>query len=107
MVVFEDNGDVTGFALFGSSSDPEGLGELFAMNVDPEHWGRGHGSALLNHAVGALAKLGFSEAVLWTGALNHRAQSIYRRHGWDFDGGAKDGDVLGMIVNEVRFRRLL
>ena len=54
VVVFEDNGGVTGFASFGSSSDPEGLGELFAMNVDPEHWGRGHGSALLNYAVGGL-----------------------------------------------------
>ena len=44
---------------------------------------------------------------LWTGVLNHRAQSLYRHHGWHLDGGAKDGDVLGMIVNEVRFRRLL
>ena len=35
------------------------------------------------------------------------SQSLYRRHGWDFDGGAKDGDVLGMTVTEVRFRRQL
>ena len=106
VVVFEDDGSVTGFASFGPSSDPQGVGELFAMNVDPKHWGRGHGSALLNHVVAELAELGFSEAVLGTGALSHRAQALYRHRGWDLDGGAKNDDVLGVIVNEVRFRRL-
>ncbi|HKO83825.1 MAG TPA: GNAT family N-acetyltransferase [Actinomycetota bacterium] len=31
---------VVGFTVVGPAQDPEGAGELYAINVDPDHWGR-------------------------------------------------------------------
>jgi ribosomal protein S18 acetylase RimI-like enzyme len=41
VLVAERDGEVVGFAALGPSPDPEGAGELFSINVDPDHWGTG------------------------------------------------------------------
>jgi GNAT superfamily N-acetyltransferase len=105
VVVDDDHAGVVGFASFGQSPDPAEVGELFAMNVDPDHWGRGHGSALVAHVEAALVTAGFTEAVLWTGVANERAQSLYSRLGWAPDGATKVDEVLGATGQELRFRR--
>lgn len=108
VVVSEDErGHVVGFASYGPSFDPVGAGELFAMNVDPDHWRLGHGGALLTRVVAALTEAGHSEAVLLTGVRNVRAHSLYRGHEWMPDGSEKEVDVLGVTVREMRFRRSL
>ena len=108
VVVFDSGTEgITGFAAFGPSSDPIGAGELFAMNVDPSFWRHGHGAALLGVVVKMLTGAGHREAVLWTSSANHRAQSLYMTHGWALDGAARQADVLGVTVDEVRFRRAL
>src|SRR4029450_12861223 len=56
VLVAERDGEVVGFAALGPSPDPEGAGELFAINVDPAHWGSGAGRALLEAAHDALAR---------------------------------------------------
>jgi GNAT superfamily N-acetyltransferase len=45
VLVAEQAGGVTGFASVGPAEDPEGTGELYAINVDPAHWGTGAGRA--------------------------------------------------------------
>jgi GNAT superfamily N-acetyltransferase len=45
ILVAEREGEVVGFAAAGPSPDPQGAGELYAINVDPEHWGDGAGRA--------------------------------------------------------------
>ena len=40
MLVAEEGGQVVGFVVVGPAEDPEGAGELYAINVDPDHWGR-------------------------------------------------------------------
>jgi ribosomal protein S18 acetylase RimI-like enzyme len=47
ILVAERDGEVVGFAAAGPSPDPQGAGELYAINVDPDHWGGGAGRALL------------------------------------------------------------
>ena len=61
ILVVEREGEVVGFAALGPSPDPEGAGELYAINVDPSHWGTGAGRALLEAAQDELARLGFDE----------------------------------------------
>ena len=48
--------EVVGFALVGPAgeSQNDGVGELYAINVDPDHWGTGTGVALIDAAVDAL-----------------------------------------------------
>ena len=49
-MVTDDLGEVAGFAAFGpEAGEPPlpGVGELYAINLDPDRWGRGLGRLLL------------------------------------------------------------
>jgi ribosomal protein S18 acetylase RimI-like enzyme len=105
VLVAEAAGAVVGFAAAGPSPDPEGAGELFAINVDPDHWGTGAGRALLETAQAELARMGFAETVLWVLPANARARRFYERAGWVADGTERTVDALGVTVPEVRYRR--
>jgi ribosomal protein S18 acetylase RimI-like enzyme len=105
VLVAEQGGEVVGFANVGPAQDPEGAGELYAINVDPGHWGTGAGRALLQAAQAELARLGFEETVLWVLPANARARRFYEIAGWVADGASRTTEVLGAVVPEVRYRR--
>jgi ribosomal protein S18 acetylase RimI-like enzyme len=105
VLVVERAGEVVGFAAAGPSRDPEGAGELYAINVDPAHWGTGAGRALLEAAQTELARLGFAELVLWVLPGNALAHRFYERAGWAPDGTERTAEVFGVTVPEVRYRR--
>ena len=99
-VVVEDpaDGHVCGFAAVGE-------GQLWAINLEPEAWGRRLGSALLNAAVDALREEGGQDAHLWVLEGNARARRFYEREGWTADGGVKDEVIGERTLREVRYRR--
>jgi GNAT superfamily N-acetyltransferase len=101
------DGRLVGFAAVGAAEEPAGCGELYALNVDPDHWGVGVGRALLDAACAALAGLGCREAVLWVLPGNDRARRLYARGGWRPDGARRTQEVLGVVVEEVRYGRRL
>ena|SRR5687768_9148222 len=105
VLVAERDGEVVGFANVGPAQDPEGAGELYAINVDPAHWGTGAGRALLEAAQAELARLGFDETVLWVLPANARARRFYEIAGWASDGTERTVDALGVTIPEVRYRR--
>jgi GNAT superfamily N-acetyltransferase len=105
ILVAEQAGQVTGFANVGPADDPPGAGELYAINVDPDHWGTGAGPALLAAAEAELARLGFAELVLWVLPGNARARRFYERAGWTADGAERTAEVLGVTVPEVRYAK--
>jgi ribosomal protein S18 acetylase RimI-like enzyme len=107
VLVAEQAGRVVGFAVVGPAQDPEGAGELYAITVDPDHWGTGVGSALLAAAQAELARLGYAEAVLWVLPDNARGRRFYQVAGWTTDGTQRSSEVRGVVVPEVRYRRLL
>ena len=107
VLVAEDNGRVVGFTLVGPAEDPEGAGQLYAINVDPDHWGMGAGSALLAAAQAELARLGYTEAVLWVLPGNARARRFYEVAGWADDGAQRTGEAWGIVFTEMRYRRRL
>jgi ribosomal protein S18 acetylase RimI-like enzyme len=96
--------ELVGFALVGpAGGDPDAdIGELYAINVDPDHWGTGAGPALIDAAVNALQTSGFTAAVLWVHPDNERARSFYIRRGWIDDGVDRQQEVLGVEVPETR-----
>jgi len=106
LVATDDDDAVQGFACAGPERDEGGVGELFALNVDPAAWGRGHGVALLAAASERLA-VDWREAVLWVVDANARARALYEHAGWHADGVARHEDVMGAVVSEVRYRRSL
>jgi ribosomal protein S18 acetylase RimI-like enzyme len=108
ILVAEEDGVVEGFAAVGSAQDEdaEGLGELYAIYVEPELWGRGLGRRLIRAAEDALRTSGFPEAVLWVLEENPRARHFYEGSGWRADTSRRI-EVLGADVPEVRYRKSL
>ncbi len=102
-------GVIHGFATTAPARDLDvpGYGELFALYVDPDHWGRGLGVALVSAARARLVDQGFQDAVLWVLAGNIRAEHFYRTDHWTPDGHRRTDEVWGVKVNELRYRRVL
>jgi GNAT superfamily N-acetyltransferase len=100
---------ITGFASIGASRDQDTAqaGEVYALYVDPPHWGEGIGRALMAHASQHLRARGFTEAILWVLAGNERAASFYRGEGWSHDSSRRREDIWGVNVEVLRYRRTL
>jgi RimJ/RimL family protein N-acetyltransferase len=107
--VAEADGEVVGFASAGpcGDADGEGRGELYALYVEPAHWGAGVGRELAAAADDALRALGFGEATLWVLEDNPRARRFYEAAGWRVDGTMRTGTHLGVETTEVRYRKAL
>ena len=104
-----DDRQICGFATIGPCRDLDkpGVGELYAIYVHPDWWGRGAGRMLIDEARRHLIDRGFDEAVLWVLAGNARAERFYKIDGWLFDGARKSEEVHGIRVDEVRYTRYL
>ena len=100
---------VLGFATISPArdSDAAGQGELCALYVEPDCWGRGIGRALASAAYGDLYRLGFRKAVLWVVAGNARAKQFYRADGWIPDGSHRPHRVGNVTVETARYNRAL
>ena len=102
---------LVGFAGVGPARDEAGdRGELYMINVLPSAWGTGAATALLDHSLQALAKLGHREAILWVLRQNARARRFYRREGFAEEGDRHDTieeNGFSFEVDEIRCVRAL
>jgi ribosomal protein S18 acetylase RimI-like enzyme len=76
------NYGVIGMSSFGPARDSDiGFdGEIYTLYVDPSHFNRGLGRALLRAAFGALASRGYSSCIIWAHARNP-ARFFYEKLG--------------------------
>jgi GNAT superfamily N-acetyltransferase len=112
VLVVEDpvDGHVCGFSTVGDPREDSGPaapgeGQLWAINLEPEAWGRDIGTDLLAGACDALRARGWDAAYLWALETNARARRFYEREGWTKDDGIRDDEFGGQAVREVRYRR--
>jgi GNAT superfamily N-acetyltransferase len=105
-VVEDDTGRVVGFSSVGPSRDERGVGELYAIYVDPDAWSTGAGRALIERAEEQL-RAAYEVATLWVLEDNPRARDFYERAGWAPDGARKAEERLGVRAPEVRYRKEL
>jgi len=104
--VIERSGRVVGFASIGAArgdSASPGVGELFAIYLEPDAWSAGLGRALLDQAVSGLRASGFRAAILWVLAGNARGRRFYERAGWRADGATMDWETSGARLPEIRY----
>jgi len=101
------DGVVVGFVSVGASRDDDAAGELFAIYVDPEHWGTGVGPELIAAGEERLRELGHANAILWVLDDNPRARRFYERAGWQHDGASRSIEIFELEVLEVRYRKEL
>ncbi len=129
VLVAEDGGRVVGFASYGPAATgtradtgtgrgrteadagtgagyPPG-GQLYAINLHPDAFGTGAGTALLAGAEAGLAGLGHVAATLWVVPGNARARRFYERQGWVHDGVDRDEQIWGITVAVTRYSRRL
>lgn len=85
--VVEAQGQVVGFAI-GSAA----TGNVWALFVDPEHEGRGHGRRLHDAMVTWLGSQGLGRLWLTTDP-GTRAQHFYEAAGWTCAGPGKGGEL--------------
>jgi len=104
LLVAEVDDVLVGFSFLGASRDDPAEGELYAIYVLPDAWGRGAGRALMDETLRLLRERGHEEAVLWVLEDNPRTRRFYEASGWRSDGAAKEEEFLGTTVREVRYR---
>ncbi len=105
----EDNGDVIGLMNICPTRDEDESrlrrGEVTAIYVLPQYWGRGTGSGLMRAGLGSLEEAGCEQATLWVLDTNERARRFYDASSWRADGALKSDDSHGIRLSEVRYVR--
>jgi GNAT superfamily N-acetyltransferase len=98
---------IGGFATIGPSRDDDapGMGEIYALYVEPRSWRGGVGRLLLEEARGRLRERGFEEAILWVLVGNEGAARFYLADGWRPDGAERVEDPYGVVSRVARYRR--
>lgn len=84
-VIAEDGGGAIAGSCWTKLHQPEGLGEIYVIGVDPSHQGRGLGRALVVAGLERLASRGAHTGMLYTDAANHRALALYASLGFTLD----------------------
>lgn len=110
--ISEDQGQICGFCFGGPSRDDDvdstSVGEIHAIYLSPDYWGRGVGYPLCKSVMNELFLKKYAEATLWVIRENLRAQSFYKKLGFWPDGSSKvKTKAPGIYLDEIRYRCLL
>ena len=93
ILIAMDGRRVIGFAGYGHrEGDPPETGEVFAMYVLSDYYGKGVGRSLMNAALDQLKD--YPEICLWTLKENKRAVRLYLKCGFAHDGREKINEVI-------------
>lgn len=103
-----DDGGIRGFSTHGPDrAGAPHTGEIAAIYLHPDVWGRGWGRALIGAAEADLVSFGFDRAVLWVLSTNDRARGFYERLGWTDDEVEKIEEWDGHPLPHARYSREL
>lgn len=107
LYVVEHEGQVVGFCHVMASRDHDSAGaaEIVAIYIDPPHWRRGWGRALVDQALAFARTRKFEMLTLWVLEGNTRGRSFYEDVGFVPDGGTKHETLGGVTVTELRYGR--
>ena len=98
---------LAGFASFGPSrdddADPDLVAELYTLYLDPDRWGRGGATRLMDEVVAQMRAAGFTAATLWVLGTNAHARRFYENRGWRPDGASKVHDWQAFVATDVRY----
>jgi GNAT superfamily N-acetyltransferase len=111
-LVCEMEEGLVGFAALGPSRDHDTdsakTGEMYALYVEPDHWGKGAGRALWERALDELQARGYRDVILWVLEANARARGFYEHVGFQLEPGTnKTIERYSVTIPEVRYKRAL
>lgn len=103
------DGAIVGLCIVATPSRDDDTGEdvaeIVAMNVSPEAWRSGVGTALMTDALDRFRRDGWRVVSLWVVDGNDRAQKFYEQFGFEFDGASATHEPSG--ARELRMRLTL
>ncbi len=110
--VYEDDVQVVGFVSYGrcrdEDLDQDKTGEIFAIYLLPDRWGKGFGAALMKEGFARLEKQGYESVSLWVLAGNERAIHFYEQFGFRPDGATKvESRPGGIELYELRYVKIM
>ena len=86
-------------------SDPNEVGEIAAIYVQPAFWRKGAGTALCRFSLQVARLQRYNSVTLWVLASNVAAQRFYEALGFSLDGATKvDHSLNHYELHEVRYR---
>ncbi|MDR6889309.1 MULTISPECIES: GNAT family N-acetyltransferase [Variovorax] len=101
--------EIVGFVGFDRSRDPKTpstAGEIWALYVRPEHWGKGIGVALWDAAREGLEEEGCTTVTAWVPIRNDRAMRFFELAGFKREMKTAKTTALGTVrVEEIRLKR--
>jgi len=101
--------EVVGFVGFDRSRDPKTpstTGEIWALYVKPEHWGKGVGVALWDAAREGLEEEGCILVTAWVPLRNDRAMRFFELAGFKREMKTAKTTSLGSVkIEEIRLKR--
>lgn len=109
--VLVGDGAVLGFASVGPTRDeddhPRTVGEVYAIYLSPQVWGRGLGAELFEAALDDLEARRFTTITIWVLEGNARARRFYELQSFLLDGARRPVQVGQTSLPEIRYRRRL
>lgn len=109
VLVSEDSVGVNGFAILGTPRYETSAGaiELYALNINPNSWGRGLGSALVRASIDSAKSYGATLVELWCIDENFAARELYKKCGFqETDRIRTTTELTGHPLRECCFRIL-
>ncbi|MBK8904773.1 MAG: GNAT family N-acetyltransferase [Anaerolineaceae bacterium] len=109
--VYEVEGQVVGFVSYGRTRDEDldqdNTGEIYAIYLLPDQWGKGFGAALMQEGLTRLQEHGYRSVSLWVLRGNKRAIRFYEQFGFKPDGKTKVESRPGLELHELRYVKFL
>jgi ribosomal protein S18 acetylase RimI-like enzyme len=109
IIVAELDGEVIGFVGFDRSRDPKTpatTGEIWALHIKPEHWGKGVGVALWDAAREGLEEEGCTSVTIWVPLRNDRAIRFIELAGFKREMKTAKTTAIGTVrIEEIRLKR--
>ena len=96
--------DMVGRLIFNKSSDedkPE-AGDVMAIYLLKEYWGKGYGKQMMDFAIAELRRAGHQEIIVWVLEENSMGIRFYEKYGFVPDGAKKEFD-LGKPLTCLRY----
>jgi GNAT superfamily N-acetyltransferase len=106
VLVVETEGRVIGFSIVRPSEDDDRLpltGEIDAFYTHPHFWGMGAGTLLMEETIARAKEMGHRRLTLWTEERNVRPRRFYYLGGWREDGAAREREIHGTSIRELRY----
>ena len=96
--------DMIGRLIFHKSRDEDkpDTGEIGAIYLLAEYWGKGYGKQMMDFALCELKREGFQEIITWVLEENKRARLFYEKCGFKPDGAKRDIEI-GRVLKCVRY----